>query len=319
MPDEETLVSIGIRTMPKWYKEANPSKSAWVEQYMPYEGVWREPPSHDIQRLNPYQLSYPSGSGLFRASYLPSKNSFRPPYQPSPDLFQPYGPVPRSVPGSLPKFSNGLVPHAFHLAPGVNDPMGPISHQHTPHPPKFLGFKNKIGSPSTRFPTVSSSPHRGISASTRNLASGLLATPVFPAAASTAGSAPAPASAPAPLRAQAPPQAPSRPGPPPTPFSPPLTTQPLSPTRLLPTTLAPVHRALLPFLPPLESVTLPPTPLPEIKSPAPRHRRLFVAPGESAYVENGMSGDKKSSRTVDGEKWEELGKGIEELLVDFGE
>lgn len=61
-------------------------------------------------------------------------------------------------------------------------------------------------------------------------------------------------------------------------------------------------------------------PVPEIKTPAPRHRRLFVETGESTYVENGTSENKDTTGEAgDGGKWDELGKGIEELLVDFEE
>lgn len=308
MPDEETLLAIGIRSMPKWYKDANAPKNGWVEQASPSDGGWREPSSRAIQQISPYRLPYLSGVEIFRPPYVSSDETFRPPFQSSAERLrhsrQPLGPMP----GARPTFPNGFAPLPGPFVPSSNGPIRTIRHfQYTPPTPKFLGSKIKIGSPSSRVPVTSSSVHRTKSASTKRLVPASITTAVSSSAAASSVAAP-------------PPSAPAGSGTPSSPFSPPLTSQPLSPAGMLPTSLAPTPRSLFPFLPPPEPVTLPTTPVPQIKTPAPRHRRLFVAAGESAFVENGTSGHKEdTSEMGDGSKWEELGKGIEELLVDFEE
>lgn len=316
MPDEETLVAIGIRSIPKWYKEANTPKNGWVERPSASERVWRESSARAIQQqMAPYRLPYLSGVELFRPPYGSSSDEpFRSPFQSSAERFhhsrQPLGPMP----GTRPTFPNGFAPLPGPFPPSSNVQMRTVHHhQYLPPPAKLLGSKIKIGVPSSsRFPVTSSSIPRQKSTSTKRLVPTPITTPVSSAAA-TAAAAAAAAAAP-------PPSVSTRSGAPPSPFSPPLTTQqPLSPAGVLPTSLAPTHRSLLPFIPPPEPFILPPTPVPEIKTPAPRHRRLFVAAGESTYVENGKSENKDTGEMGDGGKWEELGKGIEELLVDFEE
>lgn len=311
MPDEETLVAIGLRSIPKWYKDANAPKNGWVEQASPSDGVWREPSPRAIQQMSPYRLPYISSVELFRSPYISSDETFRPPLQsPAERLHHsrhPLGPMP----GARPTFPNGFAPHPGPYAPSSSVPLRTIRHfQYTSPPqPKFPGSKIKIGGPNSRLPVTSSFVHRTKSVGTKRL---VPASITAAASAATSSAAASPAAAPSP-------SAPTGSGAPPSPFSPPLTSQPLPPAGVLPTSLAPTPRSLFPFLPPPEPVTLPTTPVPEIKTPAPRHRRLFVGVGESAFVENGTSENKETSEMGDGAKWEELGKGIEELLVDFEE
>ncbi len=278
--------------------------------------MWRDSPSRAIQRIDPYRLPYHPGGELFRPPYISSDEPFRASYHSSGELFRPCGQPPLAIPGPRPTFSNSFAPRPTAYAHGSSGAARPFNHQYMPPPPKLLGPKSKTGGSSSRFPTATSSGHRNTSASTK-----MLVPASIPTSVSTASQAPAqpPAQAPAPAAT------PARSVAPPSPFSPPLTTESFSPPRVLPTSLAPLHRSLLPFLPPPEPFTLPPTPVPEIKTPAPRHRRLFVAAGESAYVENGMSlstptkESKSTGGIEDAGKWKELGKGIEELLVDFEE
>lgn len=311
MPDEETLIAIGIRSIPKWYKDANAPKSGWVEEASPSDRVWRESSSRAIQQISPYRLPYLSGVEFFRPPYVTSDETFRPPFQSSAEGLhhsrRPFGPMP----GARPTFPNGFAPLPGSFSQSANVPMRTIRHfQYTPPQSKFLGSKIKMGGPSSRHPVTNSSIHRAKSASTKRLVPASIIT----AASSSAATSSAAASAAAP-----PHSAPIGSGAPISPFSPPLSSQPLSPAGVLPTSLAPTPRSLFPFLPPPEPVTLPTTPVPEIKTPAPRHRRLFVAAGESAFVENGTLENKETSEMGDGGKWEQLGKGIEELLVDFEE
>lgn len=323
MPDEETLVAIGIRSIPKWYKDANALKNGWVEQPSPSDGVWRESSSRAIQQMAPYRIPYLSRVEVFRPPYISSDEPFRPPFQSSAERLhhsrQPLGPMP----GARPTFPNGFAPFSGPFPPSSDVPMRTIRYYpYTPPQPKFLASKIKIGGPSSRLPVTSSTIHRGKSASVKRPAPGSIAAAASSTAASTAASSAATPSAATPSAATpsaaVPPlSAATGSGAPPSPFSPPLSSQPFSPAGVLPTSLAPTPRSLFPFLPPPEPVTLPTTPVPEIKTPAPRHRRLFVAAGESTFVENGTSENKDPSEMGDGGKWEELGKGIEELLVDF--
>lgn len=312
MPDDDTLISIGIRTVPKWYKDANAPKNGWVERPPPSERVWRDSPSRTPQRIDPYRLPYTSAGELFPQPFIPSDEVFRPPYQSPAEVFRAYAQPPRQVPGPRPPFGpNGFTPRPAPFAPSSNGLTRTISQPYAPPSSKFPGPQNQIGVSASRFPATSSPPHR------RALTGTTL--PLIPASIPILAFSTAPLSAPVPTPASVAP---------PSPFSPPLTTQPFSPQRTtLPTSLAPTPRSLFPFLPNFDPH---PTPVPQIKTPAPRHRRLFPKMGEPTFVENSMSSPGKENNSnstpttttgvvADAGKWKELGKGIEELLVDFEE
>ncbi|MCJ1462765.1 hypothetical protein MMC07_001368 [Pseudocyphellaria aurata] len=57
MPDEPTLNSIGIRTIPKWYRDINAPKNGWVGRPAPADQLWRGKqtrPAQPPQPLKPF-------------------------------------------------------------------------------------------------------------------------------------------------------------------------------------------------------------------------------------------------------------------------
>ena len=53
MPDEPTLNSIGIRTTPKWYRDANAPKNGWLGRPAPADQLWRGKPVRPAQPPQP--------------------------------------------------------------------------------------------------------------------------------------------------------------------------------------------------------------------------------------------------------------------------
>lgn len=53
MPDELTLNAIGIRTIPKWYRDADAPKNGWVGRPAPADQLWRGPPQRPAQPPQP--------------------------------------------------------------------------------------------------------------------------------------------------------------------------------------------------------------------------------------------------------------------------
>lgn len=53
MPDEPTLNSIGIRTIPKWYRDVNAPKNGWVGRPAPSDQLWRGKPARPAQPPQP--------------------------------------------------------------------------------------------------------------------------------------------------------------------------------------------------------------------------------------------------------------------------
>lgn len=103
MPDEPTLNSIGIRTIPKWYRDANAPKNGWVGRPAPADQLWRGKPARPPQPhqptkpfpgpaqtpkpfsfpIRPATAPRPATGSLF----LGTAPSFQPPVPPGPKVF----------------------------------------------------------------------------------------------------------------------------------------------------------------------------------------------------------------------------------------
>lgn len=267
MPDVETLLSIGVRAYPKWYRDSNALNNGWNGRPAPADQVWRSSHTPSAQ--------LPQASGAFHSvqdeeRHRLASDSFRSTPAPAP-----------TVRGST--YQRGRKAVTF---PSFPNPAAAV--------PRFSSYHATAIEPRSRHTVAStfrSFPNKTIA--TRSS----ISAPLIPD--------------PTPLTS--------------------LTNHnydPVSPFNNLPSSSAPNHLSLLPFL--ASSPTLQAqAPCPEVKTPAPRHRRLFVPPGEPKYVSNTAPGtpkdgfrikkDLKANKKNKGNLDEGLGlkKEIEELLVDF--
>lgn len=85
MPDEPTLNSIGIRTIPKWYRDVNAPKTGWTERPPPANQVWRGKPDRPAQPPQPVNLFPVPG----RLVTVPLHNTARVPQTNAPFTHQP--------------------------------------------------------------------------------------------------------------------------------------------------------------------------------------------------------------------------------------
>lgn len=112
MPDELTLNSIGIRTIPKWFRDVNAPKNGWVGRPAPSDQLWRgkqarpsqvpqpvkpfhgptQPPNSSAWPVRPLTAaSRPNTNGSFTGA---APSSYQPPVPPGPKVFGRANPTP---------------------------------------------------------------------------------------------------------------------------------------------------------------------------------------------------------------------------------
>lgn len=259
MPDEETLIAIGIRATPKWYRDINAPKNGWVGRPAPADQLWRGRPSARGKRSEQEQTFHSvQSSGPLR--------SFEAPHRPTP----------ASRPSmEIPRFASPFYPEVAALKPK-------------------LGYGAKYMEPRSR--SASNGLPYSFASNDCNITSTPIPTDSFP-----------------------------------------FTSPTFSSAVNLPTSLAPTHRSIAPLL--ARPPTFQPSPpsFPEIKTPVPHYRRMFVPDGGSDFVSNSSSnmprdGKQKPPRRDKGGAGSERrggigtkkaklgfgrGKVMEELLVDI--